>query len=136
MATHLKGKNLTVQRLSSNVTRKAQNYARLGPRKFVAYPPSKDLKMEGIKEACLANFHSKSHQEVDILAGEQGPSCQTLEQIPNIKLIHIRFLDKPSSAYRNMFSLKVVEDNNDSGEDDDTLTKSAFAQPRFLKRAN
>ncbi len=60
--------------------------------------------------------HLKGHQDVDELAGEQGPLCHTLmEQIPNIKLIHIRLLDKPSSAYLSMFSLKGVEDNNDSG---------------------
>lgn len=30
--------------------------------------------------------------ECDVLAGEQGPSCKTLDQIPNLKLIHVRFV--------------------------------------------
>ena len=29
-----------------------------------------------------------------ILAGEQGPSCKTVEQIPNIKMIHVRFISR------------------------------------------
>ena len=28
----------------------------------------------------------------DILAGDQGPSCKTIKQIPNLKLIHVRFI--------------------------------------------
>ena len=51
------------------------------------------------------------------MAGEQGPSCHTMEQIPNIKLIHIRFLDRPGS-YRNIFSLKGDDDNDSDGDDD------------------
>lgn len=28
----------------------------------------------------------------DILAGDQGPSCITIKQIPNLQLIHVRFI--------------------------------------------
>eukprot|EP00112_Aurelia_sp_Birch-Aquarium-sp1_P011464 Seg2410.5 transcript_id=Seg2410.5/GoldUCD/mRNA.D3Y31 product="Transient receptor potential cation channel subfamily M member 6" protein_id=Seg2410.5/GoldUCD/D3Y31 len=125
-ANSSEGKHLTIQRLSPNVCGKAQKYARLGPREFVPYPSSKDLTVQGIKDACKMHFRPKGNQEVDVLAGEQEPSCHTLEQIPNIKLIHIRFLDRPGS-YRNMFSLKG-DDDNDSDGDDDILSKSPFAK--------
>ena len=84
---------LTVQRLSSDVSGKAQKFSRIGPREFVSYPYG-DLTMEGIKKACEAHFLSqlKMHAECDVLAGEQGPSCSSLDQIPNLKLIHIRFV--------------------------------------------
>ena len=47
----------------------------------------------------------------DVLAGEQGPSCHTLEQVPNInKLIHVRFIienDDPEPEEA------TTEDNDD-----------------------
>eukprot|EP00794_Sanderia_malayensis_P004140 gene4140-4693_t len=30
--------------------------------------------------------------ECDVLADERGPSCKSFEQIPDLKLIHIRFI--------------------------------------------
>lgn len=32
----------------------------------------------------------------DVLAGEQGPSCSSIKQIPNVKLIHVRFIEDES----------------------------------------
>ena len=99
---------LTVQRLSSNVSRKAQKFSRIGPREFVSYPYG-DLTMEEIKKACEAHFLSqlKMHAECDVLAGEQGPSCSSLDQIPNLKLIHIRFVGTTvkSSLHSNTSTL-------------------------------
>ena len=31
----------------------------------------------------------------DILAGEQGPSCNTVKQIPDFRVIHVRFVEGP-----------------------------------------
>lgn len=31
-------------------------------------------------------------KELEAWAGEQGPSCKTLKQILNLKLIHVRFI--------------------------------------------
>ena len=36
--------------------------------------------------------------ECDILAGEQGPSCKTIDQIPDLKVIHLRFIERRSQA--------------------------------------
>lgn len=62
---------LTVQRLSSNVSEKAQNFSRIGPREFVSYPYV-DLTFEGIKKTCKAHFLSqlKMYVVYDVLAGE------------------------------------------------------------------
>eukprot|EP00794_Sanderia_malayensis_P021018 gene21018-23070_t len=86
-----KRKKLIVQQLSNHLSDKAQKYSRIGPREFVPYPFDK-LTFDGIKAACLQYFSSKSGMECDVLADERGPSCKSLEQIPDLKLIHIRFI--------------------------------------------
>ena len=30
----------------------------------------------------------------DVLAGEQGPSCFSVKQIPDFKVIHVRFIER------------------------------------------
>ena len=86
---------LTVQRLSSEVAGKQQKYTRIGPREFVDFS-GRELTIANIKEACTSHFASKigAGMVCDILAGEQGPSCGTIKQIPNTKLIHVRFIDE------------------------------------------
>ena len=51
----LKGKELTVQRLSSEVSGKAQKYARIGPREFVPFTED-ELTIENIKRCCERHF--------------------------------------------------------------------------------
>ena len=83
---------IVVQRLTSEVSGKAQKYLRVGPREFV-HVGKQELTFENIQKACLKHFSSKVGPGMycDILAGEQGPSCSNLKQIPDMKLIHIRF---------------------------------------------
>jgi hypothetical protein len=88
---------ITVQRLSSEVTGKVQKYSRIGPREFVQLAgdgAEEELTIENIKEACLKHFQPQigSGLVCDILAREQGPSCNTLKQIPDMKLIYVRFI--------------------------------------------
>ena len=68
----LKGKELTVQRLSSDVSGKAQKYARIGPREFVPFTED-ELTIENIKRCCERYFatHVGTSLVCDILAGEQ-----------------------------------------------------------------
>ena len=88
----LRRDELIVQRLSATVSGKAQKFSRIGPREFVPYPQD-DLTVRGIKKACLAHFGRRvSGMECDILAGEQGPSCNSLEQVNINKVIHVRFV--------------------------------------------
>ena len=84
---------LIVQRLSTTVSGKAKKFSRIGPREFVPYPLD-DLTVRGIKDDCLSHFGQRVNgMECNILAGEQGPLCKTLEQITDLnKVIHIRFV--------------------------------------------
>ena len=81
---------ITVQRLSSKVAGKQQKYSRIGPREFVDFS-GRELTIANIKETCTSHGVG---MVCDILAGEQGPSCSTVKQIPDTKLIHVPFVDE------------------------------------------
>eukprot|EP00794_Sanderia_malayensis_P002205 gene2205-2510_t len=118
---------LTVQRLSSDVSRRAQKFSHIGRLEFVPYPHG-DLTMDLIKKACNEHFYSQLKKKVqcDVLVGEQGTSCQTLDQIPNVKLIHVRFVGMGTG----MYSAKSL--SSDSSEEDSASIPSI--QPKALKR--
>ena len=87
---------IVVQRLASDVSGKAQKYSREGPRVFVPLPQNEELTIEVIKEACETYFNDEIGEkfECDVLAGQQGSSCTTMEQLPDQKLIHVRFVPR------------------------------------------
>ncbi len=96
---------ITVQRLSAEVVGKAQKYTRIGPREFVPIindpfvDDSDDWTIDCIKKACEKHFLPRIGQNVtcDVLAGEQGPSCQSIDQVPDLKVIYVRFIPTASS---------------------------------------
>ncbi len=92
-ATILKKGELVVQRLSSDVQGKAQKYVRVGPREFVSFP-HEAVTIKNLKEACHKHFKSRIGDDIvcDILAGDQGPPCSSVEQIPSFNVIHVRFV--------------------------------------------
>ena len=53
-----------------------------------------ELTIENIKRCCERHFATQVGNSLvcDILAGEQAPSCKTLEQIPDTKVIYVRFV--------------------------------------------
>ena len=58
-------------------------------------PFTKDkLTIENIKRCCERHFATQDGTSLvcHFLAGEQGPSCKTLEQIPDMKVIYVRFV--------------------------------------------
>ena len=75
-------RELTVQRLSSEVAGKQQKYIRIGLKEFVDFS-GRELTISNIKEACTGLFASKigAGMVCDILAGGQGPSCGTVESV-------------------------------------------------------
>ncbi|XP_067054998.1 uncharacterized protein [Acropora muricata] len=77
----LKGNELTVQRLSSEVSGKAKSRP-----EFVPFTED-ELTIENIKRCCERHFAAQVGTSLvcDILAGEQSPSCKTLEQIADMK---------------------------------------------------
>lgn len=93
-ANIVKKGEITVQRLSSEVQGKAQKYVRIGPREFVSFPHD-NLSLTNLKDACQKHFESRIDENMvcDILAGDQGPSCTSLEQLPNFNVIHVRFVE-------------------------------------------
>eukprot|EP00794_Sanderia_malayensis_P002290 gene2290-2635_t len=119
-AEKVKVEQLTIQRLSASVSGKAQKFSRIGPREFVPYPHG-DLTLEGIKKSCEAHFAPRLNRRVscDVLAGEQGPSCNNLEQVPNLKLIHVRLLDNSFDQSRR-YNTKIVESEKNFLEDLDS----------------
>ena len=72
---------LLVQQLSSELSGRAQKYTQLGLRKFIPYK-DKEVTFDNIMAACEKFFKSKLRDNMccDILAGEQGLSCRTLDQ--------------------------------------------------------
>ena len=84
---------LVVQRLSAEVSGKAQKYSRIGAREFVSYE-YEEFTIENIRRACEKHFAVDKSMSCDILAGEQGPSCNTVKQIPDSRVIHVRFVER------------------------------------------
>ena len=86
---------ITVQRLSAEVTGKLQKYSRIGARVFVSYE-FEEYTIENIKSACMKHFRIPEDGILccDVLAGEQGPSCLSVKQIPDFKVIHVRFIER------------------------------------------
>ena len=88
---------LVVQRLSSTVTGKLQKYTRVGARQFVPFS-FREVTIPNIRHACKEHFYSKKliggEMEADILAGEQGPSCQTMKHLKDLKVIFVRFVTR------------------------------------------
>ena len=84
---------ITVQRLSAEESGKAQKYARIGARVFVPFEFD-DLTIDNIKIACLKHFAVDPSMTCDVVAGEQGPSCRSFKQVPDSKVIHVRFIEQ------------------------------------------
>lgn len=90
----LQKEEIVIQRLSTEVTGKAQKYSRIGPREFVPYGYD-EMTLNNIKDACTRHLAPAVRERMtcDVLAGEQGPSCGSLEQIPDLKVVHVRFIE-------------------------------------------
>ena len=92
-----------MQRLSATVSGKAQKYSRVGAREFVPFDQFEELTVDNIKETCEQHFTElKDDLVCDVLAGEQGPSCRTIGQIPDQKVFHVRFVYANSLGDRSI----------------------------------
>ena len=59
--------------------------------------------------ACgLSHFAVDSSMTCDIVAGEQGSSCLSLRQVPDLKVIHICFIPEPNNK------LEAIDDQSSS----------------------
>ena len=107
----VKGEELIVQRLSAEVSGKAQKYCRMGPREFVPFDSEQELSIENIIIACEKHFSLGRGLKCDVLAGEQGPSCKTTDQIPNMKVIYVRFIS--TNTVTDDDSSVIVDEDSD-----------------------
>ena len=80
---------IVVQRLSAEVSGKAQKYSRSGAREFVPFDEFNEISIENIKTACMKHYGMPDTMCCDVLSGEQGP----LKQLPSLKVIHVRFIE-------------------------------------------
>ena len=53
------------------------------------------MTINNIKSACENHFSSVTESGLvcDVVAGDQGPSCRMLDQLPDTKVIHVRFIE-------------------------------------------
>ena len=77
-----------MQRLSTEPKPTTMKYSREGPRDFFPFE-YEEVTIDKIKKACQKHF--KERRNCDVLASEQGLSCSRIDQIPSLKIIHIRF---------------------------------------------
>ena len=104
----LEEESMTVQRLSVGVAGKAKKYQQVGAREFVPFEYN-ELTIENIKSACLHNFDVSESAVCKVLAGELGPSCSSVKQIPNLSIIHMRFIEgKSKVAKGDNNNVKVI----------------------------
>ena len=97
---------IIVQRMSSEVTGKQQKYTRIGPREFVPFEFD-DITFHNKVESCQKYFAAQIDKDTvcDILAGERGPSCKKMCQIPDHKVFYVHFI--------KMFDAKVSNDQDE-----------------------
>ena len=73
---------------------------RIGPREFVPFDESDEMTIGNIKSACERHFLPRIGKNLvcDILAGEQDPSCKSLSQIPDLKVVYVRFIPDTAAS--------------------------------------
>ena len=87
---------IVVQRMSGDVSGKQQKYSRIGAQEYVPFEQD-ELSIHNIKEAGQKYFGPQIEKDLvcDVLAGERGPSCNKMAQIPNKKVFYVRFVKVP-----------------------------------------
>ena len=92
--------------MSSEVTGKQQKYTRIGPREFVLFEFD-DITFHNKVESCQKYFATQIDKDTvcNILAGERGPSCKKMCQIPDHKVFYVRFI--------KMFDAEVSNDQDE-----------------------
>ena len=76
-----------------------------------------ELSINNIKKACMKHYGMLETMSCEVLAGEQGPSCSPVKQLPNLKVIHVRFIegkveDAPVEVVCERRKRKISEGDN------------------------
>ena len=127
----LENKEITVQPLA---TGKLKKYERTGPQEFVPFL-FQEVTIENIILSCNKHFKNRlKGMSCDVLASERGPSCTKIMQLPNLKLIHVRFImnndGNSSSGISSTFSRRsspyLIESHSQA-------STSKVAQPNIAR---
>lgn len=91
---HPKGEEFTVQHLSAEVWGRRQNTAESDLGNLCPLTKAKSLTIGNIKSACERHFILPVGKNIVciILAGEQGPSCKFLSQMPHLEVVYVQFI--------------------------------------------
>ena len=111
----VRNRELVVQRLSCEVSGKAQKYSRIGAREFVPFN-EEEVSIRAIKAACEKQYNVSLQQ----YNGDQGPSCLSMEHVPDLKVIHVRFIkpqinaraDRPLTSFVTPLSEDILREEN------------------------
>lgn len=113
MASILERGEITIQQLNAAVSGKAQKYERVGARQFVPFD-FEEMTIDNIKKACMKHFKVRKGLKCDVLSGDRGPSCKSMNHIPDWRVVYVRFIDDET------------EDEDSSASDDDTRKREPF----------
>eukprot|EP00794_Sanderia_malayensis_P021333 gene21333-23408_t len=98
-------REIIVQPLATEATGKATKNERTGPQVFVTYLYD-EVTISNVIKSRNEHFKDslKKDMTCDVLAGERGPSCNRIDQLPGFKPIHVRFVRKKvtSEKYRTI----------------------------------
>ncbi|KAJ7372513.1 hypothetical protein OS493_019022 [Desmophyllum pertusum] len=91
------------------------------------------MALSNIMSACNRQFASTvgEHMICDVLAGKQGPSCNSLEQIPDLKVVHVRFIEANDRDVASLVGNRVEREEQPKKtiqEDNCTVITSYQAQ--------
>jgi hypothetical protein len=95
-----------------------------GAREFVAFAYD-EVNITNIKKACEEHYGSSigDDMEIDVLAGEQGPSCQSMKHIKDLRLIYVRFIKRETLPLDNSEASTSVTNCKDSDFDNSVLSR-------------
>ena len=84
-----------VQHMSADVSGKQQKYSRIGAQEYW-FPLSRTSFQFTTSRTPVKSISGPKLTEkdlvCDVLAGERGPSCNKMAQIPNKKVFYVRFV--------------------------------------------
>lgn len=106
-------KEIVVQRMSADVSGKQQKYSRIGAQEYVPFEQD-ELSIHNIKDACQKHFGPQIEKDLvcDVLAGERGPSCNKMAQIPNKNVFYVRFVKPEGELEEEENRSREVSVNN------------------------
>ena len=90
-----------------------KKYSRIGAQEYVPFEQD-ELSIRNIKNACQKHFGPQIEKDLlcDVLAGERGPSCNKMAQIPNKTVFYVRFVKPEGELEEEENRSREVSVNN------------------------